>query len=513
MQRILPTFLRGRKLVIVIPLATVFCATVVIYWLVSSYVIKHAENSIQQILLSHRGFHQYIQRVMHPTFYKARENGDINKDFYAPEILSSSYVVRVIHGFFNEERKKMGHQEVYYKMAADNPRNPVNKTSDYESRLLRMFNEHRDLKEYQEVVTIDGTKQLVYAMPFLTTEPQCLKCHGRRQDAPPGLQAMYPGEGGFGDKVGNIRAVELVRVPLNQELAVSAVFAGGLSAGAFSLFGLLMFNNRLRSSVREKTEHLEHEIAERRNVEAEVTRLNQDLEARVVARTSQLEAANKELEAFCYSVSHDLRAPLRHINGFAGMLSEECSGKLSEEGQAHLKVISRASNQMGELIDDLLSFSRISRANLSMKVVDLSEMADSVITMLRETEPDRQVTVTITQGLTACGDETLLRIALQNLLGNSWKYSDGKPDAHIEVGRTVANEKDAFFVRDNGVGFNMAYKDKLFGVFQRLHGAEFEGTGIGLATVQRVITRHGGEIWGEGEEGTGAVFYFTLPEV
>ncbi|MGB7542146.1 MAG: ATP-binding protein, partial [Burkholderiales bacterium] len=219
----------------------------------------------------------------------------------------------------------------------------------------------------------------------------------------------------------------------------------------------------------------------------------------------------KELEAFSYSVSHDLRAPLRHIDGFGQILLEDYAGKLDDEGRRHLQRVREASQRMAQLIDDLLNLSGITRAEMRRETVDLSRMAEMAAEALRKTDPQRAAEIVIEKGLTAEADERLLRVALDNLLGNAWKYAGKRPRARIEVGRTDRDGKTAYFVRDNGAGFDMAYAHKLFGAFQRLHSvSEFPGTGIGLATVQRIIHRHGGQIWAESAVDKGATFYFTL---
>jgi signal transduction histidine kinase len=236
-----------------------------------------------------------------------------------------------------------------------------------------------------------------------------------------------------------------------------------------------------------------------------------ELEQRVEERTAQLAAANKELEAFSYSVSHDLRAPLRSIDGFSLALLEDYTERLDEEGKNHLQRIRAATQRMGMLIDDLLNLSRMTRAEIRKETVDLSSIAQSVARGLQEAQPERQVEFRIEDRLEAKADARLVRVVLENLLGNACKFTSKRSSAYIEFGKTHQNGNSAYFVRDNGAGFDPAYANRLFGAFQRLHGTtEFPGTGIGLATVQRIIHRHGGKIWAEGAVEKGATFYFTL---
>src|SRR2546422_5813771 len=257
----------------------------------------------------------------------------------------------------------------------------------------------------------------------------------------------------------------------------------------------------------------------------ELRRYATELEQRVEARTHELQqsnetlrrnaaellAANQELDAFAYSVSHDLRAPLRSIDGFSHGLLEDYAAQLDQAGQDSLHRVRAASQRMATLIDDLLKLARVTRAEMRTELVDLSGMARDIVAELQRATPERRVEFAITPGLEARGDPRLLRVALDNLLRNGWKYTAKQARPQGEFASTNVNGERAFLVRDNGAGFDMKYADKLFGVFQRLHSAaEFEGTGVGLATVRRIITRHGGRIWAEGAVDRGATFYFTL---
>jgi light-regulated signal transduction histidine kinase (bacteriophytochrome) len=238
--------------------------------------------------------------------------------------------------------------------------------------------------------------------------------------------------------------------------------------------------------------------------------------ARAVAETravllEEVKRKNKELESFSYSVSHDLRSPLRSIQGFSQMLLEECRDTLSDKGKKSLDRIVAASARMGQLIEGLLNLSRVTRAEIGHESVDLSSIARELVAELRQQESGRQVECVIGESVVAHGDPTLLRLVLQNLLGNAWKFTGRQERARIEFGTSEESSERAYFVRDNGAGFEMSYADKLFGAFQRLHGEqEFPGIGIGLATVQRIVDRHGGRVWAVGAPGKGATISFTL---
>ncbi|HYG82568.1 MAG TPA: ATP-binding protein, partial [Pyrinomonadaceae bacterium] len=250
-----------------------------------------------------------------------------------------------------------------------------------------------------------------------------------------------------------------------------------------------------------------HEMAQ---ALAEAAARDRRLNEQLAGRTAQLEAANAELEAFSYSVSHDLRAPLRAIDGFSRIIEEDYAAAVDDEGRRLLRVVRRNTQKMGTLIDDLLAFSRLGRKELARTPIDMREIARSAFEELGP--PARAATLRVSDIPTAVGDSAMVRQVFANLLSNALKFAGKDGGAVIEVGGHDGGGENTYFVRDNGVGFDMEYADKLFGVFQRLHSnEEFEGTGVGLAIVQRIVQRHGGRVWAEGEPGAGATFYFTLP--
>lgn len=284
-----------------------------------------------------------------------------------------------------------------------------------------------------------------------------------------------------------------------------------LAAGSIIAL-LLMAVMWLIMNTRDRALGLAHTMTRSlRESEHDIRELNTGLEQRVAQRTSQLDAVNKELESFAFSVSHDLRAPLRGMAGFCQALIEDYSDKLDETGLDYLERISAASKRMGRLIDDLLTLSRVTRIEAKRVDVNLSVLAEAVAEDLKQSEPDRKVDFDIQSGVMAKGDEVLLRTVLENLIGNAWKYSSKKPHATIAFGVEANATAPVFFVRDNGAGFDMSHVDKLFKPFHRLHGeAQFEGSGIGLASVANIVRRHGGKIWADAKPDDGATMRFTL---
>jgi light-regulated signal transduction histidine kinase (bacteriophytochrome) len=260
---------------------------------------------------------------------------------------------------------------------------------------------------------------------------------------------------------------------------------------------------------------LTQRVAERKREQEQLRRVNETLEQRVLARTAELDATNKELEAFSYSVAHDLRAPLRHMDGFVRLLKKHAWASLDERNRRYLGIVSDSARQMGLLIDDLLAFSRVGRSELQLRPVSLQQLVQEAMQELREETQDRSIDWKIGQLPEVMVDRSMMRLVMINLLANAVKFTGKRDRAEIEVGvSSDATDGVVVFVRDNGVGFDMEFANKLFGVFQRLHPAEeYEGTGIGLANVQRIIHRHKGRTWARGEVDQGATFYFSLPKV
>jgi light-regulated signal transduction histidine kinase (bacteriophytochrome) len=267
---------------------------------------------------------------------------------------------------------------------------------------------------------------------------------------------------------------------------------------------------RIEDSLRQARDNLQVEVEQRRLREDEISKLNQELGK----RAAELEATNKELESFAYSVSHDLRAPLRHMVGYSELLQRQASSLLDEKSQRFIRTIIDSAKRMGNLIDDLLAFSRIGRAETKKTEVDLGQLVEEVVAEIGQDTKSREIAWKIGALPVCYGDRSMLRLVVVNLVSNAVKFTRMRRPAEIEIGCVDRNKKEVeLFVRDNGAGFDMQYVNKLFGVFQRLHLPEqFEGTGIGLATVQRIIQRHGGKVRGEGAVDQGATFYFSLPK-
>jgi signal transduction histidine kinase len=294
-------------------------------------------------------------------------------------------------------------------------------------------------------------------------------------------------------------------------LSVAGILLLLLLLAAAILFALMARRRAKESEAANR--NLEREILDRKRAEEEVRRLNAELERRVAERTEQLHYAMKQLEAFSYSVSHDLKAPLRAISGYSKALLEDYGVQLEDEARGYLESIARGAGRMGQLINDLLAFSKLGRKEMALVEVNMSELARSVFEEIQRAAPERKLECSFGDLPPARGDRAMLHQVWANLLSNAAKFTRHKENAAIEIGGSSnGSRQNTYYVKDNGAGFDMQYVNKLFGVFQRLHSSEeFEGTGVGLAIVERVVQRHGGRVWAEGKVNEGAAFYFTLP--
>jgi len=300
--------------------------------------------------------------------------------------------------------------------------------------------------------------------------------------------------------------------PLSQLSVAAMALQGGddrihVMVETFDEVGQLAASfNSMVDAIRERKLELEKALGDLNN-------LNASLEEKVRERTAQLETANRELESFNYSASHDLRAPLSRLSGYCEVLEEEYGDRLDDQGLLYLQRIKAVGEQMNRVLSAMLTLYQVQQREMSWRSLNLSELVQAVAASLRETEREREVSITIQEDVMIYGDMKLIWLALENILGNAWKFTRGTPRARIEFGRTVMNGENVCFIRDNGAGFNMDYADKLFTPFQRLHNHEdFPGTGVGLAIVQRIMARHGARIWLESREGAGTTCYFTLPQ-
>ncbi|MDD2914013.1 MAG: DUF3365 domain-containing protein [Gallionella sp.] len=395
-------------------------------------------------------------------------------------LMNPAYVLRQIMQGYSDLYGVKGH------ITSLNLTNPVNEPDAWEVAALKSFK--LGVKEAVTVADIDGKPYLRMIRPILM-EKGCLKCHAN-----------------IGIKVGEIRGGISTAIPMEPLYAAFKPDFQGASL-IHSMFWLLGVGAIVFMAWRAKREADEID-----RYQGEINHLNRDLEQRVAARTGDLEAANQELEAFSFSVSHDLRAPLRAIDGFSRILLDDYTDKLDEEGMRLLNEVRDNAGRMEQLIDDMLKFSRAGRVEIFFSEIDMEKLAREVVQELQPAVGDGKLQVEIDAIPPAKGDRAMLHQVFFNLLSNAIKFSRTKETPRIKLGCSIEGDEAVYFVRDNGVGFDMQYAGKLFGVFQRLHGVdEFEGTGIGLAIVKRIVTRHGGRVWADGQVNGGATFYFTLP--
>jgi signal transduction histidine kinase len=430
---------------------------------------------------SHGGVYVPPDETTPPDVYLVAPRRDVvTTDGQKLMLMNPAYMMRQMQQAYSETFGIRGH------ITSLKPLNPANNPDTWETGILEGFN-RGDRHNASASAELDGRPYMRAMMPLIT-EAGCLKCHAHQ-----------------GYKVGDVPGGISASVPLAPYLereatvlwAMAASHAGIWIAGLF-VFSLLYRRALLR-------------LAEREQAESDIRELNQSLDRRVQERTAALERANAELETFSYSVSHDLRTPLRALNGFARILHEDEAANLSAEGREMLERIWRNAERMGVLIDDILNFSRVGRSDMDKGAVDMESLARSVVDELHADYPAAQVTLGKLPAAT--GDAAMLRQVWTNLIGNAFKFSSKREQPEIEIGSESENGETVYYVRDNGAGFDMAHAERLFSVFQRMHAAhEYPGTGAGLAIVKRIVERHGGRIWADAKPDQGAVFRYTLAD-
>jgi len=501
----------------------------IVYYTAQAYILGRAERNIENVLLSQRGLHHYIQRVMHPAFFKAIENGAVDKEYYTPEIFSSTYIIRTMHGFYNEELEKHGQRHIIYRLAAENPRNPVNKADPYELELIQRFNADRKITSHRAIVTREGATYLHYAIPFLENSQHCLRCHGKREDAPPGLLALYPGNGGFNEQTGRIRAIEAIYAPLHNEYETLYVACAVITSALLTLLGLFLFSNRLRIKVDQKTKELQNELKARREAEQELRIQTEMLEEEIAERQKtqdalylakeQAEAANQAKSLFLANMSHELRTPLNGVIGMAQLLD---TTDPTNEQKEFLDALRLSADNLLHLINDLLDITNVKSDQIQFcnQSYSLRGCIEEVIVMQqahiaeKRLMLDLRVSDDLPDFLT--GDHARVRRIFSNLLSNAIKFTD-QGGITISVGIKEQYGSTLLLdiaVSDTGIGIEPDKQAYIFDLFTqadesftRRHG----GAGIGLALSRKLAELMGGSITVESQINKGSTFHLLLP--
>jgi len=507
----------------------VLAVTALVYYATHAYILDRAKQNIENLVLSQRGLHHYIQKVMHPAFFQAIENGDISKSYYTPEIFSSTFIVRTMHGFYNEELVKHGRPEIRYKLASENPRNPLNKADEHELQVLALFNKNRALKEHSDIISINGKKFLHYSIPFLENGKPCMRCHGKKEDAPLGLLARYPGNGGFNEKIGNIRAIESILMPLHKEYEVMLIVFASIFTASLSLLGLYWFSRRLRQEVDNKTKSLQEELTARKQAETELHIQTRMLEEEIAERQKTeeelhkakeiAESANRAKTTFLANMSHELRTPLNGVIGMAQLLS--ISG-VTEEQQEYLDTLQYSADNLITLINDILDISKIEAEHFQLiqSEFSLRGCLDEVLMMQQTRIAEKQLLIEkdvpdLLPDIMLCDRKRIMQV-ISNLLSNAIKFTE-KGSIKLAV---AVNERHGstilldISVTDTGIGIEPELLDYIFNIFTQAdesYTRRYGGAGLGLALSRKLAEHMGGSITVESKVGKGSTFHLIVP--
>lgn len=443
------------------------------------------------MMLECRAFHHYIQRDMHPEYYRLMDNGRLPKGFYAPELLSSSYIARTFQQHYNELRQDAGLPQINYKMASVNPRNPVNLATDYEKELIEWFNEDKSRTHYREIVEENGKKYLLYATPFLEVKQRCLKCHGKPENAPEQLQKIYNWKGGFNYKLGDIVAAEFIRSPMEGEYSAAFAYTTGFIVVLVVGIVLLVFNNRLRLIVTRRTKAL-------------------------TSALKRAEESDRLKSAFLANMSHEIRTPMNGIMGFADLLKEQ--NLTGDEQKRYISIIEKSGNRMLNIINDLINISRIESGQLeaNYSIVNINELNEELFSFFEPESKNAGLSLSFQNGISdkeanIITDKEKLSAILSNLIKNAIKYTR---NGWVKFGYKRYSGQIEYFVKDSGIGIPEGKQEAVFDRFVQADlsiSSPYEGAGLGLAITKGYVDLLGGRIWLDSEHGKGTTFYFTIP--
>lgn len=500
-----------------------------VYHAAQAYILGRAERNVENVLLSQRGLHHYIQRVMHPAFFKAIEDGAVAKEYYTPEIFSSTYIVRTMHGFYNEELEKHGRRQIIYRLAAENPRNPVNRATAHELELINLFNSNRSIISHRDIIEFKGKKYLHYAIPFMENNKNCLRCHGKREDAPPGLLALYPGNGGFNEQAGRIRAIEAIYAPLHKEYETLYIACAVIVSALLTLLGVSLLSYRLRLKVDQKTKELQAELQTRRETEQELLIKAELLEEEIAERQKvqedlhrakeSAEASNRAKSLFLANMSHELRTPLNGVIGMSQLLD---ATRLTEDQREYLEMLRLSADSLLRLINGILDITSIESDQIRIydQKYSLRGCIGEVMMMQQAHIAEKRLSLelqipdAVPDNLT--GDPVRIRQILANLLSNAIKFTD---QGGVSLAVCIKEQHGSkllldIAVSDTGIGIEPEKQAYIFNLFTqadesftRRHG----GTGLGLALSRKLAELMGGRIIVESQVNKGSTFHFLLP--